>query len=110
MSQDTGILNWNGIEVCGKIRPTPGEVEALGPEFKELWTKDFESRPEKTLAIIAVSSGLLGGHSQVPPGQYLTMATISACPYSRGYIHTTGKNIKDVRDFDTAIFSHRPTS
>ena len=69
MSQDTVILKLNGIEGYEKIRPSDEEVAALGPDFKKLWEKDFEARPEKPLAILALSPGLLGDHSQVPPGQ-----------------------------------------
>ena len=107
MSQDTGILKWNVIEGCEKIRPSDEESGALGPEFKKLWGKDFEARPEKPLAILSASSGLLGDHSQVPPGQYLTTATISTYPYSKGHIHATGPAVKDAPDFDAAIFSHK---
>lgn len=63
MSQDIGILKCNGIEGCGKIRPSDEEDAALGPDFKKLWGEDFEASPEKLLAILAVSSDLLGDHS-----------------------------------------------
>ncbi|KFZ25497.1 hypothetical protein V502_00021 [Pseudogymnoascus sp. VKM F-4520 (FW-2644)] len=101
-----GSLNWNGIEGCGKIRPTMKEVLALGPDFAQIWARDFELQAERPMTIIAVSSGFLGDHSLVTPGQYLTLATITAYPYSRGHIHATGKYTSDPPDFDAGIFNH----
>lgn len=38
----------------GKFRPTEEEVEALGPEFKKAWDRDFKNVPDRPLMIMAM--------------------------------------------------------
>jgi alcohol oxidase len=47
-------LGWNSMDASGKFRPTEEEVAALGPEFKKAWDRDFETRPDRPLMIIAM--------------------------------------------------------
>jgi alcohol oxidase len=47
----------------------------------------------------------LGDMSAVPDGQYVTMATYTAYPYSRGHLHITGPSITDPLDFDVGYLS-----
>ncbi len=51
------MLGWNGIDISSKIRPTPAEVESLGPNFKEAWGKHFRDTPEKPPASMFMIAG-----------------------------------------------------
>jgi alcohol oxidase len=53
------ILGWNAQDVQAKVRPTEAEVDALGPEFREAWDKEYKEHPGKPMAIFAPISGLV---------------------------------------------------
>jgi len=99
------MLGWNTIDVAGKIRPTDAEVEALGPEFRAAWDRDFGSNPNRPLVLVGLGSCFLGDQSSVPPGQYVSVASFTAYPYSRGHMHITGPELSDPLDFDVGFFT-----
>ncbi|KAL3427539.1 alcohol dehydrogenase [Phlyctema vagabunda] len=101
------ILGWNGVDVCAKLRPSDAEIAKLGPEFQKDWDRDFAGIPSKPLMLCGVVSAFLADPSLVEPGQYFTMGTYTAYPYSRGSIHITDKeNVVDGYDFDAGFLSH----
>ncbi|KAI1344479.1 GMC oxidoreductase [Xylariaceae sp. FL0016] len=98
-------LGWNTIDITGKLRPTEADVDALGPEFKQMWEKDFKDKPNRPLILMALLNGFYGDPSTVEYGQYATAGMFTAYPYSRGYIHITGPEVTDTLDFDVGFFS-----
>jgi alcohol oxidase len=48
------LLGTNAMDAQGKFRPTEAEVEALGPEFKKAWDRDFKDAPDRPLMILAL--------------------------------------------------------
>ncbi|RDW83061.1 hypothetical protein BP5796_04552 [Coleophoma crateriformis] len=101
------MLGWNAIDVCAKLRPTDFEVASLGSDFQKDWEKDFAPYPSKPLLLCGVVNAFLADPSLVQPGQYFTMGTYSAYPYSRGSIHITDKeNVLDGYDFDSGFLNH----
>lgn len=40
-----------------KLRPSPKELESMGPEFAERWDKFFKNNPDKSVAMIASLAG-----------------------------------------------------
>jgi len=48
------LLGTNAMDAQGKFRPTEAEVEALGPEFKKAWDRDFKNTPDRPLMILAL--------------------------------------------------------
>lgn len=48
------LLGWNSMDASGKFRPTNEEVEALGPEFKAAWERDFKNDINRPLMIMAL--------------------------------------------------------
>ncbi|KAH6880627.1 alcohol oxidase-like protein [Thelonectria olida] len=105
LQEEDKILGWNSIDVCSKLRPTDSDVEALGPDFKAAWDRDFKPHPDKPLMLSGVVSCFLGDHSTVSPGQYVTAGNYSGYPYSRGHIHITGPECGDKLDFDVGYLS-----
>ncbi|KAI3325464.1 GMC oxidoreductase [Xylariaceae sp. AK1471] len=98
-------LGWNTLVVAAKLRPIEDEVAAFGPEFKAAWDRDFRDKPNRPLMLMALLNGFLGPPGSVDPGQYATMATYTAYPYSRGHIHITGSEVGDPLDFNVGFFS-----
>ncbi|CAD0097278.1 unnamed protein product [Aureobasidium mustum] len=104
------MLGWNGIDVCSKIRPTDKEIEAMGPNFKEHWNRDFRDRPTRPVMLTGVVQSFLGDHKVLPqredgePQQYCTMGAYTAYPYSRGDIHITSKDVTTPASFNTGFF------
>jgi alcohol oxidase len=59
------------------------------------------------MILCGVVNAFLADPSLVEPGQYMTMGTYTAYPYSRGSIHITDKtNPVDGYDFDTGFLNH----
>lgn len=48
------LLGTNAMDAQGKFRPTEAEVEALGPEFKKAWERDFKNAADRPLMILAL--------------------------------------------------------
>ncbi|KAI1123186.1 alcohol oxidase-like protein [Nemania abortiva] len=105
LTNKDSILGWNGIDASSKIRPTASEVDALGVDFKNAWDKDFKNQPSKPLVSMIFATGLLGNRTNVPPGQYFSLAVFTTYPYSRGHMHITGPNIDDRPEFKTGYLS-----
>lgn len=100
-------LGWNGIDICAKLRMTDAEVKALGPEFEKDWERDFVPYPTRPVMLCGVVNAFLADPSLVEPGQYMTMGTYTAYPYSRGSIHITSKeDVLTGYDFDAGFLNH----
>ncbi|EHK96500.1 putative alcohol oxidase [Glarea lozoyensis 74030] len=57
IATNASILGWNAQDVGAKIRPTDAEVDALGPDFKATWDRDFKNNINKPLVSMALISG-----------------------------------------------------
>ncbi|KEY74603.1 hypothetical protein S7711_05034 [Stachybotrys chartarum IBT 7711] len=99
------LLGWNAMDAAAKLRPTEDEVQALGPEFKESWDRDFRDAPNRPLMLMVLVNCFLGDQASVPVDQYASIGTYTAYPYSRGHMHITGPELKDPLDFDVGYFS-----
>ena len=50
------MLGWNSIDISSKLRPTEYEVTALGPEFRQIWDRDFKDAPNRPLMLCGIVS------------------------------------------------------
>ncbi|KAG6228723.1 hypothetical protein E4U34_004040 [Claviceps purpurea] len=107
------ILGWNGVDFGARLRPTEPEVAQLGPDFQQLWDRDFKYQTDRPLMLLgAVSTGL--GAPEEPADaegrrehfQYITMIPYTAYPYSRGNIHIVSKDPSCPPCFNTGFLSH----
>ncbi|KAH8807810.1 alcohol dehydrogenase [Xylogone sp. PMI_703] len=105
ISKENPQRSWNAGDISSKLRPTQREVDLIGGEFKELYDCDYRDQVEKPLILCAVHNGFFGDHSLIPEGQYMTVATYSAYPYSRGSIHAGGKTVDSPPDLDTGFLN-----
>ncbi|KAK8913194.1 Alcohol oxidase [Metarhizium anisopliae BRIP 53293] len=110
LEEKNPILGWNGIDVAAKIRPTEAEVAELGPDFQQLWDRDFKKQTDRPLMLMAAvnysfdpetTSDAGGG-----PRQCINMCCYTAYPYSRGNIHITSKDPAAPPSFNTGFLSH----
>ena len=99
------ILGWNAIDISSKLRPTEEEVSALGPEFKAAWDLDYKDASNRPLMLCGLVSCFRCDPASVPEGQYATVGTYTAYPYSRGHMHITGPSLDDALDFDVGYFN-----
>ncbi|KAK5113661.1 hypothetical protein LTR62_003288 [Meristemomyces frigidus] len=94
-------LGTNAMDASGKFRPTEQDVDALGPEFRAAWDRDFKDVADRPLMIIALYLCYYGDHSMLPDdAEYVSMANWTAYPYSRGSIHITSQDVNAPIDFD----------
>ncbi|KAI1810610.1 GMC oxidoreductase [Poronia punctata] len=98
-------LGWNSLDIMGKIRPTEKDIAGFDPHLRAAWEKDYKDKPNRPLVLIALLNAYYGAPGTVEPGQYLTMGTYTAYPYSRGHIHITGREVGDPIDFNAGYFS-----
>ncbi|CAE6483071.1 unnamed protein product [Rhizoctonia solani] len=49
-AQGKGALATNWIDAGSKLRPTPKELEEIGPAFAPVWKSYFESKPDKPIS------------------------------------------------------------
>ena len=47
-------IGWNAIDAASKLRPSEDEVDALGPEFRAAWDRDFKDAPNRPLMLFAL--------------------------------------------------------
>ncbi|KAI1437343.1 GMC oxidoreductase [Xylaria sp. CBS 124048] len=97
-------VGWNSIDASGKVRPTDEEVEALGPEFKAAWDRDFRNKPNRPLVYMAVYLASSSSSGLMLDGNHISISMHAAYPYSRGHIHITGPGLDDAEDFDSGFF------
>jgi alcohol oxidase len=86
---------------------TDEEAKSLGPEFEKDWARDFVPFPTRPVMLCGVVNAFLADPSLVEPGQYITMGTYTAYPYSRGSIHITNKeDLLKGYAFDAGFLNH----
>ncbi|KAF2168715.1 GMC oxidoreductase [Zasmidium cellare ATCC 36951] len=96
------LLGTNAMDGQGKFRPTEEEVDAIGPDFRKAWDRDFKDVPDRPLMILALYNCYYGDHSILPDdAEYVSQANWTGYPFSRGHIHITGKSMADKPDFET---------
>lgn len=94
-------------DVAAKLRMTDADVASLGPDFQRDWDRDFRPYPSKPVMLTGVVNAFLADPSLVTPGQYMTMGTYTAYPYSRGSIHINNPgDVLNGYDFDTGFLNH----
>ncbi|KAI2622786.1 GMC oxidoreductase [Hypomontagnella submonticulosa] len=100
------ILSWNGCDAAGKLRPTESDIDRLGPQFRKIWTDDYQRNESKPLAGIILINGILGDPSPYPAGgSYFTLCAYTAYPQSRGSVHITSPNIGDPVEWKSGYLS-----
>ncbi|KAF9877216.1 alcohol oxidase [Colletotrichum karsti] len=101
IAADDPQLGWNGHDVSSKLRPSPADVAALGPEFQAVWDRDFKDVPNRPLMVWGLFNAFFGDPAALPDdAEYVTTAPWVTYPYARGHVHITGPSIDDHYDFD----------
>ncbi|KAK1585944.1 GMC oxidoreductase [Colletotrichum navitas] len=102
IASDDKQLGWNGHDASSKLRPSPADVSAIGPEFQAAWDKDFKDSPNRPLMIMGLFNAYFGDPDALPDdAEYVTTAPWVTYPYARGHIHITGPVVDDAYDFES---------
>ncbi|RYP61202.1 hypothetical protein DL771_010208 [Monosporascus sp. 5C6A] len=106
MENKDEVLGWNSIDASAKIRSiVEAEIDALGPEFRRAWDRDYANDSNKPLTLMFLHGCLLGDPTVVPPGQYVSVVNYTAYPYWTGHMHITGPDLGDAVDLEVGFFS-----
>ncbi|CEL53301.1 Alcohol oxidase OS=Candida boidinii GN=AOD1 PE=1 SV=1 [Rhizoctonia solani AG-1 IB] len=108
-AQGKGALTTNWIDSGSKLRPTPKELEEIGPAFAPVWKKYFEPNPDKPVMLQAVVAGWLGPRELLPhkDNRMIMMGNFTAYPISRGHVYITSKDPYAAPDFETGFFKEQ---
>ncbi|KAI0685099.1 hypothetical protein BC835DRAFT_1291050 [Cytidiella melzeri] len=99
----TGVMAHNGVDAGIKYRPSPTELEEIGPEFKKRWDEYFADKEDKSVLWMCQMSLLLGDPLSVPARKYFTMGMFVGYPISTGHVHIKdGQNPDEAVDFEGA--------
>lgn len=105
-SHGKGLIATNGIDIFFKMRPTPKELECMGPEFAARWETFFKNDPDKPVAAIALLVGPLGNPSTLPPGEIISGGFYIFYPASVGSVHiSSAEDANAPADFDPRCLS-----
>ncbi|KAG1884896.1 GMC oxidoreductase-domain-containing protein [Suillus subluteus] len=97
------LIAQNGTDAKIKWRPDDDELKAMGSAFQPRWKEFFQDRPDKAVAIFALSEGYAGSLSRsLPPRNYLAAFYFTLYPASAGSVHIKlDENGQEGLDFNT---------
>jgi alcohol oxidase len=82
------LVAQNGSDAKIKWRPDDDELKAMGSAFQPRWKEFFQDRPDKAVAILAISEGYAGVLlSRLAPRNYLVAFYYTLYPASTGSVH-----------------------
>ncbi|KDN42051.1 hypothetical protein RSAG8_07096, partial [Rhizoctonia solani AG-8 WAC10335] len=107
--QGKGGLTSNWIDAGSKLRPTPEELEEIGPAFAPIWKSYFEPRPDKPVMLQALVQGWLGPRDILPykGARMIMMGNYTGYPISRGHVYITSADPYASPDFETGYFNEQ---
>jgi alcohol oxidase len=68
-----GLMAHNGLDAGIKLRPTPTELEELGPQFARQWAEYFADAPDKPVLWMGPVAAYLGDPSIASARKYYSM-------------------------------------
>jgi alcohol oxidase len=83
----------SSIDSAIKLRPTPKDLEELGPDFKRLWEEFYAGAPDKGIALLCSAAGNLSTVPCPPGSKTFSFPFCTLYPRAIGYSHiTSGTN------------------
>ncbi|KAI0768758.1 alcohol oxidase-like protein [Trametes elegans] len=105
LSTGKGLMSSNGVDGCGKVRPTPQELQAIGPDFKDKWDS-FYAGSDKPVVLIGSTAFYVGPNAPSPKSVCYTTANFLLYPSCVGSVHvTSGTDAGAPLDFDSGVLS-----
>ncbi|KAL1942491.1 hypothetical protein VTO73DRAFT_6093 [Trametes versicolor] len=106
VSEGKGLMATNGIDAGCKYRPTPAELEDIGPTFKERWESFYANSPEKSILWIGELAMYVGPSQPSPDVLCFCTGGFSMYPSGIGSVHiTSGEDPHAPVDFVSGVFS-----
>ncbi|CAE6402737.1 unnamed protein product [Rhizoctonia solani] len=108
-TQGKGPLTINWIDSGSKLRPTPKELEEIGPAFAPVWKNYFEPNPDKPVMLQAIVAGWLGPREILPhkDARMIMMGSYTGYPISRGHVYITSTDPYAAPDFEAGFFNEQ---
>ncbi|KAI0693654.1 GMC oxidoreductase-domain-containing protein [Cytidiella melzeri] len=82
-----GLMASNALDAGIKLRFTPEELDAIGPEFKKKWEAYYASRDDCPALLIGSVSMFVGDFASAPSRKYFCIAYFLKHPSARGFVH-----------------------
>ncbi|KAI0920510.1 hypothetical protein AcW1_002232 [Taiwanofungus camphoratus] len=102
----SGLMAHNGMDAGIRIRPSAEELEALGPDFQQVWMERFAHAPDKPVMWLGPLALLVGDPSAVPARKYFSMGDYIDYPLSIGHVHiTSAEDVDAAPDFNPGYLS-----
>ncbi|CAE6472065.1 unnamed protein product [Rhizoctonia solani] len=103
-----GFLKSNVNDAGSKIRPSPKELEVIGPAFSKIWKRQYESAPDKPVFIQTIVNGFLGPRTVVPEKScFMVLGNIAVYPISKGHVYITSTDPYSPPDFRTGFLEEQ---
>ncbi|KAG8710003.1 hypothetical protein FRC09_000358 [Ceratobasidium sp. 395] len=103
-----GFLTSNTIDAGSKLRPTPRELNDMGPAFLEVWKRFYEPAPDKPVVLETVLNGFPRPQSGVPGGdRFMLIAHMQGYPVSRGHVYITSIDPYAPPDFESGFLDEQ---
>ncbi|OCH90856.1 alcohol oxidase [Obba rivulosa] len=101
-----GLMASNALDAGVKIRPSPEELKAVGPDFAPRWQEYFADAPDKPIMWLGPISVFTGDPSIAPARKYFGIGYFVEYPASIGHVHiTSGEDVNAPADFDPAYLT-----
>ncbi|TFK74184.1 alcohol oxidase [Pluteus cervinus] len=105
-AQGKGLIAHNGLDAGIKLRPTPHDLQELGPEFESRWRTFFANKVDKPVIWLGPFSCYIGDPSTAPIRKYYTIGYYTQYPVSRGSVHISSKDDPHApHDFDPGFLT-----
>ncbi|KAG8698578.1 hypothetical protein FRC08_005831 [Ceratobasidium sp. 394] len=103
-----GLLTTNAIDAGSKIRPTPVELEEMGPAFQEVWKRFYEPAPDKPVVVQILINGFLGPPAAVSNGnRFMMIGNVQGYPISKGHVYITSTDPYAAPNFKTGFMDEQ---
>ncbi|KAI0091334.1 alcohol oxidase-like protein [Irpex rosettiformis] len=102
-----GLMASNGADAGIKLRFTPKELRAIGPNFTKKWEAYYASRKDSPAIFMALASMFAGNVENTPLRKYFSTCYFLSHPSSRGFVHICSADATDAPEFETGYLKQK---
>ncbi|KIK54123.1 hypothetical protein GYMLUDRAFT_232266 [Collybiopsis luxurians FD-317 M1] len=88
-NKGSGLLAHNAIDSAIRLRPTPKDLEELGPSFEKIWEEFYIKALDRPIGLLCGFSGNLSMAPNPRGTKVFTMLYCTMYPLAVGYTHVT---------------------
>ncbi|KAI0089827.1 hypothetical protein BDY19DRAFT_992786 [Irpex rosettiformis] len=102
-----GLMASNALDAGIKLRFTPDELKAIGPNFTKKWDAYYASRKDSPVIWTGPVSMLVGDIENTPLRKYFSMCYFLEHPSSRGFVHIRSADATVAPEFETGYLKQK---